>query len=393
MSLLAEKMAAAVQRRPVPDDLGRALLSSLSACRPLILSLHDAAGDTLWLSAGSIGPDEQSFVLAALDVFALEPHRCCIHRKLEDGRRALFLAARDPLGACCGVGFAIVEGGVIDDTRVVTPAIRTLLQRFSVLLAPAGDKRASLPASAPAPAPAAALAAEADGAGPLEFPDHAPIRARGYKRLQPGTGIRRYEISIAPVGAQHDATVFERVVDWLVHNRQRYAHKPSSFAVPISAAAALDRGFAARVEACLGRHELDEGLLMLVVPAAAWSAQSQRLRPLLEMCERRHCRVVLDDFQLNDVALQLLRSKAVRMLKLSTELTVAAMQERYPRALLSACAHIARVLGIHCVAKRVDSPTATRWLAAAGVDYIDPSHGAESDPGASSDRVGARKDS
>jgi hypothetical protein len=388
MSLLAENIAAAVQRRPVPDDLGRALLSSLSACRPLILSLHDAAGDALWLSAGSIGPDEQSFVLAALDVFALEPHRCCIHRKLEDGRRALFLAARDPLGACCGVGFAIVEGGVIDDTRVVTPAIRTLLQRFSVLLAPAGDRRGL---SAPAMAPAAALAAEADTAGPLEFPEQAPIRARGYKRLQPGTGIRRYEISIAPAGAQHDATVFERVVDWLVHNRQRYAHKPSSFAVPISAAAALDRGFAARVEACLGRHELDEGLLMLVVPAAAWSAQGQHLRPLLEMCERLHCRVVLDDFQLNDGALQLLRSKAVRMLKLSTELTAAAMQERYPRALLSACAHIARVLGIHCVAKRVDSPTATRWLAAAGVDYIDPSSAAESDPGASGHLVAGGK--
>jgi len=391
MSLLAEKMAAAVQRRPVPDDLGRALLSSLSACRPLILSLHDAAGDALWLSGGSIGPDEQSFVLAALDVFALEPHRCCIHRKLEDGRRALFLAARDPLGACCGVGFAIVEGGVIDDNRVVTPAIRTLLQRFSVLLAPAGDKRASLPASAPAAA--AMPAAEADGAGPLESPDQAPIRARAYKRLQPGTGIRRYEISIAPAGAQHDAAVFERVVDWLVHNRQRYANKPSSFAIPISAAAALDRGFAARADACLGRHELDDGLLMLVVPAAAWSAQSQRLSPLLEMCERRHCRVVLDDFQLNDVALQLLRSKAVRMLKLSTELTVAAMQERYPRALLSACAHIARVLGIHCVAKRVDSPTATRWLAAAGVDYIDPSSAAESDPGASADQAAAGKGS
>ena len=80
---------------------------------------------------------------------------------------------------------------------------------------------------------------------------------------------------------------------------------------------------------------------------------------------------MLDDFQLNDAALQLLRCKAVRMLKLNAELTTAAMQERYPRALLSACTHIARVLGIHCIAQRVETVAASRWLAVAGVDYLD----------------------
>jgi EAL domain-containing protein (putative c-di-GMP-specific phosphodiesterase class I) len=90
-----------------------------------------------------------------------------------------------------------------------------------------------------------------------------------------------------------------------------------------------------------------------------------------------HCRVVLDDFELNDAALKLLRCKAIRMLKLKPELTAEAMQDRYPRALLSACTHIARVLGIHCVAKRVTSNSAARWLAAAGIDYIDPFNGAE----------------
>ena len=121
MTQLSEKTASGMRRRPVPDDLGRALLLALGPWRAQSFSLHDAAGDTLWLSAGSIGPDEHGYVLAALDVFALEPNRGCIHRKLDDGRRALFLAARDPLGGCSGVGFAFIEGGVVDDTRVVTP--------------------------------------------------------------------------------------------------------------------------------------------------------------------------------------------------------------------------------------------------------------------------------
>ena len=60
------------------------------------------------------------------------------------------------------------------------------------------------------------------------------------------------------------------------------------------------------------------------------------------------------------------------MLKLSAELTAEAMRERYPRALLSACTHIARVLGIHCIAKRVDfaPPPAAGWRWRASTTWI-----------------------
>jgi EAL domain-containing protein (putative c-di-GMP-specific phosphodiesterase class I) len=370
MSLLSEKTASThsgPRRRPVPEDLGKALLLALGPWRAQSFSLHDAAGETLWLSAGSMGPDEHGYVLAALDVFTLEPNRGCIHRKLDDGRRALFLAARDPLGGCIGIGFAFIEGGPVDDTRVVTPAVRALMQRFAMLVAPQAGKRAA--ATLPAP--------DADGTMPFELPDNTPIRARAYTRLQHGGGIRRFEVSVTPVGAQHDAAIFERLVDWLVLHRQRYAGKPSSFALAISAASVFDRGFAQRLEGCLTRNNIDEGLVMLILPAAAWSAQPDNALALLELCEKLHCRVVLDDFELNDAALKLLRCKAIRMLKLNPKLTAEAMQDRYPRALLSACTHIARVLGIHCVAKRVTSNSAARWLAAAGIDYIDPFNGAE----------------
>ena len=79
--------------------------------------------------------------------------------------------------------------------------------------------------------------------------------------------------------------------------------------------------------------------------------------------------------------------KAVRMLKLSAELTSTAMQERYPRALLSACTHIARVLGIHCIAKRVDSAAASRWLAVAGVDYLDQFNPAQTSAATTTDET------
>src|SRR5882672_10988965 len=131
------------------DELGATLLRALGSRRPLAFSLHDSAGETLWLNAGSIGPDEHTLVLAALDVFALELRRNCIRRKLDDGRRALFLAARDPLGGCSGLGFAFIEGGSVDESRVITPPIRALLQRFSMLLAPKVEKRGAPAVAAP----------------------------------------------------------------------------------------------------------------------------------------------------------------------------------------------------------------------------------------------------
>jgi EAL domain-containing protein (putative c-di-GMP-specific phosphodiesterase class I) len=367
MSTTPEPPGSSTQRRPVPDELGRALVEALGAWRPQAISLHDAAGDTLWLSAGSMGPDEHSLVLTALDVFALEPYREHIHRKLEEGRRALFLAARDPAGNCIGVLCAFVERSAVDDERVVTPPLHALLQRFSMLLAPHTDKTSSQ----------SSLTLGRDGNLPLALPELTPIRARKYIRLQSGSGTRRYEVVINPVSAPHDAAVFEHVVDWLAQNRQLYVTKPASFAVPISAAAAVDGGFASRVAASLSRHSLDDGLVMLIIPAAAWCAQPEALHHLLDLCDQHRCRVVLDDFELNEAALLVLRSKAIRMLKLSAELTTEAMRERFPRALLSACTHIARVLGIHCIAKRVDSAAAGRWLAVAGVDYLDPFSPAE----------------
>ena len=195
--------------------------------------------------------------------------------------------------------------------------------------------------------------------------------------MQSGSVTRRYEVALSGVDASHDAAVFERVIDWLIQHRQRHATKPSRFAIAISAAAAHDPHFAQRIESCLARSELDAGVVMLLLPATAWAAEPERLLPLLDTCERVACHVILDDFTISEAALQLLRHKSIRMLKLNSELTSAAMLDRYPRALLSACTQIARVLGIHCIAKRVASAAASRWLAAAGIDYIDPLNPAE----------------
>ena len=57
------------------------------------------------------------------------------------------------------------------------------------------------------------------------------------------------------------------------------------------------------------------------------------------------------------------------MLKIDSSLTVAALKDKVAQAQVAAISHGSRVLGMHCVAKRIESPTARQWLSAIGVDF------------------------
>ena len=45
------------------------------------------------------------------------------------------------------------------------------------------------------------------------------------------------------------------------------------------------------------------------------------------------------------------------------------MKEKLPQALVVAILQACKVLGVHCVAKRIDSQSALQWLTAVGCDF------------------------
>jgi hypothetical protein len=154
-------------RQYTADEIGRNLLSLLSSLRLQSLSLHNGTGELLWLSEGVFGPDEHGYVLDALDRFAEKngPHQ--LERRLDDGRRALFLCARTPLGERCGLACVIAEArssqGI--ETELDAAQIAIVMRHFSMLLAPPlarpprpaerGAQRSAAPAAVPAAKPAA----------------------------------------------------------------------------------------------------------------------------------------------------------------------------------------------------------------------------------------------
>ena len=119
------------------EELGKQFLRALDPLRVQSLAMVDGGADVLWLSAGAMGPDEHALLAKSLDAFTVERDRTVIDRRLEDHRRAIFLAVRDPFGTCCGLVLALVEArGSGDAALNVGAHLQALLRRYSALLAP-----------------------------------------------------------------------------------------------------------------------------------------------------------------------------------------------------------------------------------------------------------------
>src|SRR5256886_6814073 len=122
------------------SSLGQQLREVLPPRRLHSVSLCDREANVLWLSEGALGPDEHSVVIEALEILAADTSIDCHETALEDGRHALFLPVRAPMGTLLGIAMILADcKSVGDDTveRVTAAPVRTIMQRLAVLLKPA----------------------------------------------------------------------------------------------------------------------------------------------------------------------------------------------------------------------------------------------------------------
>ena len=203
-------------RQFTADEIGRGLLPLLSSLRLQSLSLHNGTGELLWLSEGVFGPDENGYVLDALDQFAAKNGPMQLERRLDDGRRALFLCARTPLGERCGLACVIAEArsnqGI--ETELDAAQITVAMRQFSMLLAPPlarpqpGAVRVPLRPAAPeaataAPAPAPQARAAPAARPPAARPPAArPPAARAPAATRPPSSTRPASSGHPPAPAE-----------------------------------------------------------------------------------------------------------------------------------------------------------------------------------------------
>jgi EAL domain-containing protein (putative c-di-GMP-specific phosphodiesterase class I) len=171
-----------------------------------------------------------------------------------------------------------------------------------------------------------------------------------------------------PPGAVLDNLVLRRLLTWLGENPVVWEAEPASFSINLSLGALEDAQFLRRLPADLARTGVAAQCIGFEVSERACNQIPAQVERFIAECEKIGCFVVLDDFSLDPRAVPFLRSKALRLVKIDARLTAAALQDKLSQALVVAIAQACKVLGIHCVAKHVESQAAMQWLTAVGCD-------------------------
>lgn len=212
------------------------------------------------------------------------------------------------------------------------------------------------------------------------------LRVSELVKLRPGGRMRRFQLVTqgassdttlagAPSGsagaAQALAARLRELVAWLGANPQLAEVLPLTFSVSVPASAMEAEHWPGLVVECLQETGVRaEGIGFEIAESVYVSHRAQAER-FVRTAEQLGSFLVADDFTFDSRALDLLRSKALRLLKVHPELVAAALRDKLAQARIVAISQAARVLGVHCSAKHVDSETTRRWLAAAGFDFAE----------------------
>jgi EAL domain-containing protein (putative c-di-GMP-specific phosphodiesterase class I) len=364
--------------------LGSQLLTALPGVKTLAAALFDAGGGKVW-SSGELAADEEPLVHDALDAFALESGRSCVERDQQNGRTFLVLPLRCPRGQRRGAAAVVLETRTLGGSgreKLLDPALQTLLKRLSIAIAAeAGPDDATV---------VRPLADLLGGNGPPGA-EHLTLYVQQLLKLRTSGRTRRYEVLLrsnapgenetkAPAevlraadrpdsGGVLDRYVVTRLTQWLADNREHLEAEPASFSVNLSVGALMDPSFADFVGRALRETRANPRLIAFEIRESLCRERRAEVERLIDACDRLACQIVIDDFTLHSDVLPLLRHKAVRLLKIDAQLTGAAIKDKLSQAIVVGIAQMAKILGQHCVAKRIDSAIARQWLAATGVDF------------------------
>jgi EAL domain-containing protein (putative c-di-GMP-specific phosphodiesterase class I) len=270
---------------------------------------------------------------------------------------------------------------------------------------------ARVPAPRPAPRSSAAHPAPSERSDPAPLAEkrppeispeidrlHAALRrspiALHVQRLMPltkGSQLKRYEVLLrsksedAPNSAPHamlkaavdnglgsmiDRRVITELVGWLVHHPDVWQSNAVMFSVNLTATALHDEHFIKFVELCLAKSSLPKAMIAFEVDVATAVKLSSRVTEVSAALHRLGCPMVLDDFALKTECFDLLRLPGIRYVKLAPEITAKMRTDKISQASITAVVQMARVLGMHTVAKRTESPAEQEWLTALGVDFV-----------------------
>jgi len=259
---------------------------------------------------------------------------------------------------------------------------------------------ASAPAHSAAKPAAAAFAGKRTQATVTPEIDrlHAALRrspiALHVQRLVPlikGSQLKRYEVLLrsksetapnaAPqamlkaavengLGSMIDRRVITELIGYLVRHPEAWKTTAVQFSVNLTTTALHDEHFIKFVELCLAKSSLPKGMIAFEIDTPTAVKLADKMAEVAAALHRLGCPLVLDDFDMKTECFALLRLPGVRYVKLAPEITAKMRTDKLSQAAITAVVQMARVLGMHTVAKRTESAAEQEWLTALGVDFV-----------------------
>ena len=230
------------------------------------------------------------------------------------------------------------------------------------------------------------------GAGQFEFYGQIfELHVQQLVKLKGSGGTRRYEVLVRDAHADNefgtapervvqdahdpsansdlDRIVIEQLVRWMAEHRGAWETEPASFSVNVGMGTIADPKFVSYVAGVLKNQKVPAKALGFEISEKSCVEQVREVDLFIQACEKLGCHVVLDDFTFHHNAMRWLGSSALKFVKLDAKITSVAMKEKVPQAVVVAVTQASKVLGLSCVAKRVDTPAQRDWLSAVGLDY------------------------
>ncbi len=477
------------------DAICQKVRAAVEPNRTHAVSLHDEAGDVLWLSESSMGPDEHNAVREAAEAFTDPSTAPVLAFDLGDARSAVMIRAVNSRRVMVGLAMIVMDTRIVAQgaSKLLTPKMQKALVHFARMrpdtepATPAPEPKphpavngsaqarsAPAPTHAPTPiasarpappialgprtiaaqleqivsrtpvrtastarvtapsrpasfvshvspprpassvsAPSPAAAAPIPSAPPLEIADKHPAQkgvppeidrlnaairkspiALHVQRLIPlskGSQLKRYEVLLrsgseaSPNAAPHamlkaavenglgsmiDRRVITELIGWLVRHPETWQANEVMFSVNLTTTALHDEHFIKFIELCLAKSSLPKGTIAFEVDAPTALTLADKIGEVAAALHRLDCPLVLDDFALRTECFDLLRLPGVRYVKLAPEITARMRIDKVAQATITGVVQMARVLGMHTVAKRSDTAAEQEWLTALGVDFI-----------------------
>jgi EAL domain-containing protein (putative c-di-GMP-specific phosphodiesterase class I) len=227
---------------------------------------------------------------------------------------------------------------------------------------------------------------------------HAALRrspiALHVQRLVPltkGSQLKRYEVLLrsksetapnaAPqamlkaavengLGSMIDRRVVTELIGHLVRHPEIWKSTAVMFSVNLTTTALHDEHFIKFVGLCLAKSSLPKGMIAFEIDTATAVKLADKMAEVAAALHRLGCPLVLDDFAMKTECFDLLRLPGVHYVKLAPDITAKMRTDKLSQAAITAVVQMARVLGMHTVAKRTETAAEQEWLTALGVDFV-----------------------